>query len=48
MGSQERYVTEAVNLSILDECITLPYSGLIAKSRFMKAAMSEKLSSFDQ
>ena len=47
MSTQERYTTEATGVATLGESITLPSSGLIAKSRFMKAAMSERMSSFD-
>ncbi|BFZ57234.1 NADH-dependent flavin oxidoreductase [Savitreella phatthalungensis] len=37
-----------VDQAILGEPITLPFSGKVAKTRFMKAAMTERLSSWDQ
>lgn len=43
-----RYNTEEVDQSVLGSSIELPFSGKTAKSRFLKAAMTERLSSWDQ
>ncbi|CCG83007.1 NADH oxidase [Taphrina deformans PYCC 5710] len=44
-----RYDTEdVVDQTILGDEIKLPFSGRVAKSRFMKGAMTERLSSWDQ
>lgn len=50
MGSihNDRYQSEAVDTSILGDPVELPFSKLVAKSRFMKAAMTERLASWDQ
>jgi 2,4-dienoyl-CoA reductase-like NADH-dependent reductase (Old Yellow Enzyme family) len=45
---QERYDVAQVDTTVLGESIVLPFSGLVAKSRFMKGAMSERLASWDQ
>ena len=39
---------DKVDQSVLGEPITLPFSGQVAKTRFMKAAMTERMSSWDQ
>ncbi|PWN91401.1 NADH oxidase [Acaromyces ingoldii] len=45
----DRYTTEAApNYQVLGDSITLPFSGRVAPSRFMKGAMTERLSSWDQ
>lgn len=45
----DRYTTEqAPNYKVLGESVKLPFSGRIAPSRFMKGAMTERLSSWDQ
>lgn len=44
-----RYDTQdVVDQTILGDEIKLPFSGRVAKSRFMKGAMTERLSSWDQ
>lgn len=48
MGHSDRHLSERVDPSVLGEPIRLPVSGLIAKSHFLKASMSERLSSWDQ
>lgn len=44
----KRYDSEVVDQSVLGESITLPFSKKVAKSRFLKGAMTERLSSWDQ
>ncbi|KAG9086858.1 hypothetical protein FRC06_002851 [Ceratobasidium sp. 370] len=46
----ERYGGSPVaeDAKLLGESITLPFSGRVAKSRFLKGAMSELMSSWDQ
>lgn len=48
MPRPERYISDPVNPQTLGDALTLPNSGLIAKSRFLKAAMTERLSSWNQ
>lgn len=48
MASILRLPCDKVNPKILGEPIKLPFSGLVAPSRLMKAAMTEKISSWDQ
>ena len=48
MSTQERYDSVESNYQILGESITLPFTGLVAKSRFLKAATSERLATWDQ
>lgn len=40
--------SEIVDQGILGNSIKLPVSGLVAPSRFLKAAMTERMSSWDQ
>ena len=44
----DRYPSGVVNQKILGDAIELPFSKLVAKSRFMKGAMTERLASWDQ
>ncbi|KAI5806284.1 NADH oxidase [Geopyxis carbonaria] len=48
MPSNTRFSDKPLDTSVLGESIKLPFSGLVAKNRFQKAAMSERLSSWDQ
>ncbi|KAK0552039.1 NADH-dependent flavin oxidoreductase [Tilletia horrida] len=43
-----RYDSADVDVSVLGEPIKLPFSGKVAKNRFLKAAMTERQSSWDQ
>lgn len=47
-GQSERYASEVVDQKILGDALELPTSKLVAKSRFLKAAMTERLASWDQ
>lgn len=47
-GHSERYASEVVDQKILGDALELPTSKLVAKSRFLKAAMTERLASWDQ
>lgn len=47
-GRCERYESEIVDQKILGDALELPTSKLVAKSRFLKAPMSEQLASWDQ
>ena len=44
----ERFTSDAVDQKILGDAIELPFSKLVAKSRFLKGAMTERLASWDQ
>ena len=44
----ERYTSDTIDQKILGDAIELPFSKLVAKSRFLKAAMTERLASWDQ
>ena len=44
----DRYTSDEVDQKILGEAIELPFSRLVAKSRFLKAAMTERVASWDQ
>lgn len=44
----KRYEADTVDQTVLGDEMKLPYSGKVAKSRFLKAAMTERLSSWDQ
>lgn len=48
MSAQGRYESKPVDQKVLGDSITLPFSGLVAPSRFLKGAMTERLSSWDQ
>jgi len=48
VSERSRIQSEVVDQKILGDNIKLPASGLVAPSRFMKAAMTERLSSWDQ
>ena len=49
MSSQERYDVPAGDYNkVLNQPLTLPFSGLVAKTRFMKGATSEHLATWDQ
>jgi len=47
-SKQPRVQSEIVDTTILGDSIKLPTSGLVAKSRFLKAAMTERFASWDQ
>ena len=44
----DRYASGEVDQKILGEAIELPFSKLVAKSRFLKGAMTERVASWDQ
>ena len=44
----ERFTSDAVDQKILGDAVELPFSKLVAKSRFLKGAMTERLASWDQ
>jgi 2,4-dienoyl-CoA reductase-like NADH-dependent reductase (Old Yellow Enzyme family) len=48
VSNRPRIQSQVVDQKILGNSIKLPASGLVAPSRFMKAAMTERLSSWDQ
>ena len=48
MENRPRIQTDIVDQSILGDAIKLPVSGLTAPSRFLKSAMTERMSSWDQ
>ena len=45
---QDRYEAPAVDPAILGESLKFPVSGLVAKNRFVNAAMNERLCTWDQ
>lgn len=47
-GQSERYESKVVNQKILGDPLELPASKLVAQNRFLKAAMTERLASWDQ
>ena len=48
MENRTRVQSEIVDQSILGDAIKLPASGLVAPSRLLKSAMTERMSSWDQ
>ena len=46
-SSVSRYPAPPVDPAILGENIKFPFSGLVAKNRFLKAALTERLYSWD-
>ena len=48
MSSQERYDVPEGDYKILGEPLAFPFSGLVAKTRFLKGATSEHLATWDQ
>lgn len=43
-----RIASEKVDVSVLSEAITFPFSGRTAKNRFLKAPMTERLCQWNQ
>ncbi|KAE8210202.1 hypothetical protein CF327_g5902 [Tilletia walkeri] len=47
-SSSARHESAKVDVSVLGESVKLPFSGKVAKNRFLKAAMTERQATWDQ